>query len=243
MRLTGVGVGPGDPDLVTLRALAVLREAGRVFVPTLGPDEAGRAEAIVRAHVPESRVERLVFALNERSDAARRERHWDAAGARVASWLRSSNGTAAFATIGDPNVYSTFGYLAQTVTGLVPGLAVDTVPGVTAMQALSSAAGVPLVEGTEPLVLVPLARDAAALRDALAYAPHGTVVAYKAGRHLDEVRTVLAEAERLDDAVYGSHLGLPDQDVRPLSTVDAGPAPYLSTVVVPARRGVRGGAL
>jgi precorrin-2/cobalt-factor-2 C20-methyltransferase len=262
MRLTGVGVGPGDPDLVTLRALTVLRAAGRVFVPTLGPDEAGRAEAIVRAHVPESRVERLVFALNERTDTTRRERHWDAAGARVAEWLRSSGGTAAggtvaggtvaggtaggtaaFATIGDPNVYSTFGYLAQTVAGLVPGLTVDTVPGVTAMQALSSAAGVPLVEGAEPLVLVPLARDATPLRDALAYAPNGTVVAYKAGRHLDTVRACLAAAGRLDTAVYGAHLGLPGQDVRPLSTVDAGPAPYLSTVVVPARRSLRGGAL
>jgi precorrin-2/cobalt-factor-2 C20-methyltransferase len=243
MRLTGVGVGPGDPDLVTLRALAVLRDADRVFVPTLGPDETGRAEAIVRTHVPADRVERLVFALNERSDTARRERHWDAAGARVAGWLAETRGTAAFATIGDPNVYSTFGYLAQTVSALRPGVEVATVPGITAMQVLASAAGVPLAEGSEPLVLVPLARDAAALRTALDYATGGTVVAYKAGRHLDAVTAALSAAGRLDTAVYGAHLGLPDQDVRPLSTRPPGPAPYLSTVVIPARRSSRGGAL
>lgn len=184
MRLIGVGVGPGDPELVTLKAVRVLREADRVFVPVLGPDEPGRAEATVLAHTSADRVERLTFALNERVDPQRRERYWDAAGAQVAQWLRETGGTAAFATIGDPNIYSTFGYLAQTVRELVPSVAVETIPGITAMQALASAAGAPLVEGVEPLVLLPLARGAAALKDALAYALDGTIVAYKGGRHL-----------------------------------------------------------
>ena len=107
MRLIGVGVGPGDPELVTLQAVRLLREAGRVFVPVMDVTEQGRAEATVRAHAGHDRVERLVFALNERDDARRRESHWDAAGARVAAWLRETGGTAAFATIGDPHVYST----------------------------------------------------------------------------------------------------------------------------------------
>jgi precorrin-2/cobalt-factor-2 C20-methyltransferase len=144
MRLIGVGVGPGDPELVTLKAVRVLSTAGR-------------AEATVRAHAAHDRVERLVFALNERADRGRRERHCDAAGARVASWLRQTGGAAAFATIGDPKVYSTFGYLAETVRGLLPAVDVRTVPGVTAMQALAAAAGTPLVEGGEALTLLPLA--------------------------------------------------------------------------------------
>jgi precorrin-2/cobalt-factor-2 C20-methyltransferase len=205
-------------------------------VPVLDPGDVGRAEATVRAHAGHDRVERLVFALNERTDATRRERHWDAAGSRVAHWLRQTGGTAAFATIGDPNVYSTFTYLAQTVSALAPEAAVETVPGITAMQALAAAAGIPLAEGTERLTLLPLARgDVDGLRDALR--ADGSVVVYKAGRHLPEVAALLRGAGR--DAVLGEHLGLPGEQVVPLSEVD-GAAPYLSTVFVPARRSGRG---
>jgi precorrin-2/cobalt-factor-2 C20-methyltransferase len=238
MRLIGVGVGPGDPELVTLRAVRVLATAGRVFVPVLDAGDTGRAEATVRAHVTHERVERLVFALNERADAGRRAHYWDAAGARVAAWLRSSGGTAAFATIGDPNVYATFGYLAQTVRALLPDVAVETVPGITAMQVLASACGQPLVEGAEPLTLLPLARDVAPLRDALKAG--GTVVVYKGGRHLAEIAAAVRDAGRA--AYYGAHLGLPAEEVRPLSDVEDA-APYLSTVVVPAHRDSRGGKL
>jgi precorrin-2/cobalt-factor-2 C20-methyltransferase len=238
MRLIGVGVGPGDPELVTLKAVRVLATAGRVFVPVLDAADTGRAEATVRAHASHERIERLVFALNEREDARRRERHWDAAGTRVAEWLRDTGGTAAFATIGDPNVYSTFGYLAQTVTAMVPEATVETVPGITAMQALAAASGTPLVEGAEPLTLLPLARDTAPLRSA--FDLDGTVVVYKGGRHLRQIAKIAKDTGR--DGVYGEHLGLPDERVRRLSDVD-GAGPYLATVLLPARRHTRGGKL
>ncbi|MGH3734444.1 MAG: precorrin-2 C(20)-methyltransferase [Micromonosporaceae bacterium] len=242
MRLIGVGMGPGDPELVTMKAARLLREADRVFVPVLDPSEEGRAETTARAHLDHDRVERLVFALNERHDAARRERHWDAAGHRVAEWLAGHGGTAVFATIGDPNLYSTFGYLASTVADLLPGVVVETVPGITAMQALAAASGVPLTEGAEPLLLVPLAAGASGLAGALDHAKDGSVVAYKAGRHLAEVTKLAAEAGRLDGAVYGAHLGMPGETVGPLTDTD-GVAPYLSTVLFPGRRERRGGKL
>lgn len=239
MRLIGVGVGPGDPELVTLKAVRVLATAGRVFVPVLDRGDTGRAEATVRAHAAHDRIERLVFALNERTDRTRRERHWDAAGERVAAWLADTGGTAAFATIGDPNVYSTFGYLAQTVRGLLPEASVSTVPGITAMQALAAASGQPLVEGGEALTLLPLAGGIDP-RLGQALAGDGTVVVYKGGRHLPEVATEIRAAGR--DGIYGEQLGLEGERVGPLSArPDA--APYLATVIVPAARRERGGKL
>jgi precorrin-2/cobalt-factor-2 C20-methyltransferase len=235
MRLIGVGVGPGDPELVTVKAVRVLRTADRVFVPVLHPGEAGRAEATVRAHAGHDRIERLVFALG---GAPPRDRYWDAAGARVAGWLADTGGTAAFATIGDPNVYSTFTYLARTVAALAPGVRVDTVPGITAMQALAAASGTPLAEGGERLTLLPLPGGIEPIRDVLA--ADGTVVVYKGGRHVAALSDVIARAGR--EAVYGAHLGLPDERVDKLSHVD-GAAPYLSTVLVPAHRHARGGKL
>jgi len=235
MRLIGVGVGPGDPELLTLKAVRILAAAGRVFVPVLDAHEAGRAEATVAGHTPPERIERLVFALNERQDAGRRYAHWDAAGARVADWLRESGGTAAFATIGDPNLYSTFGYLAQTVRGLLPDVSIQTVPGITAMQALAAAAGVPLAEGRERLTLLPATAGLDRILD-----PDGTVVVYKGFRHLPELTAAVKAAGRT--AVYGAHLGLPGEEVADLSTVD-GAIPYLSTVLIPAHRQSRGGKL
>lgn len=248
MKLIGVGMGPGDPELVTVKAVRVLATAGRVFVPVLDSGDTGRAEATVRAHAAHDRVERLVFALNERADRERRERHWDAAGERVARWLRDTGGTAAFATIGDPNIYSTFGYLAQTVRDLVPEVVVETVPGITAMQALSAASGTCLVEGAEPLVLLPLAQGVAPLKTVLSenvLSSRATVVAYKGGRHLSEIAAIVRDAGR--PAVYGAHLGLSGERIADLSDMDDGAAglaaPYLSTVLVPAHRETRGGKL
>nr|WP_151479794.1 precorrin-2 C(20)-methyltransferase [Streptomyces albicerus] len=240
-RLVGIGVGPGDPELVTVKGVNCLRAADVVVVPVMDSGERGRAEATVLHYVPEAKVVRVVFALNERSDRERREAAWDAAGERVAGLLRDQ-GTVAFATIGDPNVYSTFTYLAQTIERLVPGVVVETVPGITAMQDLAARSGAVLTEGTEPLTLVPVTAGAAVLKDAL-NGP-GTVVAYKFGRLAEEVAAALRETGRVDDAVWGSALGLPDESIRPAAELDGAPLPYLSTLIAPARRdGGRGGKL
>ncbi|MBA4859854.1 precorrin-2 C(20)-methyltransferase [Streptomyces sp. PSKA54] len=247
-RLIGVGVGPGDPELVTVKGVNALRAADAVVVPVMAaPDgrdggEPGRAEATVLHYVPEEKVVRVVFALNERTDRARREAAWDAAGEQVAALLRR-HGTVAFATIGDPNVYSTFTYLAQTITESVPGTVIETVPGITAMQHLAARSGAVLTEGTEPLTLVPVTAGSAVLKDALS--GPGTVVAYKFGRLAGEVAAALRETGRIDDAVWGSSLGLPEESIRKASELDADAVlPYLSTLIAPARRdGGRGGKL
>ncbi|OIJ87245.1 precorrin-2 C(20)-methyltransferase [Streptomyces colonosanans] len=246
-RLIGVGVGPGDPELVTVKGVKALRAADAVVVPVMaasdGRDggEPGRAEATVLHYVPEEKVVRVVFALNERSDRARREAAWDAAGERVAELLRR-HATVAFATLGDPHVYSTFTYLAQTLRDLVPGIVVETVPGITAMQDLAARSGAVLTEGTEPLTLVPVTAGATVLKDALG--GPGTVVAYKFGRQAQEVAEALRETGRIEDAVWGSALGLPEESIRPAADLDGGPLPYLSTLIAPARRdGTRGGRL
>ncbi|HEV7451023.1 MAG TPA: precorrin-2 C(20)-methyltransferase [Pseudonocardiaceae bacterium] len=243
--LVGIGVGPGDPDLLTVAAVRELSAAGRVFVPVMAPDLAGRAEAVARAHLTHGRLERLVFALNDDVDGPQRRRHqcWDAAAERVVQYLREHGGTAAFATLGDPCVYSTFGYLAETVRELLPDARIRTIPGITAMQAAASAAGLILIEGSEPLTLVPLSRDLGALDEALSAASrrNSTVVVYKGGRRLAQLRERVAAAGALDRAWCAEHLGTPDQRITPLAQTDA--AAYLSTVVVLPQRNGRGAQL
>lgn len=239
MKLVGVGVGPGDPELVTVKAVRVLREADVVLVPVMAPDEPGRAEAVVLAHT--EAAERVVFALNDRGGVTeRRANAWEAAARRVVEAFRRGAGTVAFATIGDPNLYSTFTYLAQTVRAREPGVEVETVPGITAMQDLAARSGTVLAEGTESLRLLPLTGGAGDLRAALESSD--TVVAYKFGRVAGEVLAAVEATGRLDDAVYGARLGLPDEDVRPACRIE-GPVPYLSTLIVRPRRTGPGGRL
>jgi precorrin-2/cobalt-factor-2 C20-methyltransferase len=236
--LVGVGVGPGDPELVTVKGIRVLREADVVVVPVADTGEQGRAERVVRAHV-DREVRRLVFAL---ADEARRDQAWDTAGAAVAAAYGEGARDVAFATLGDPNVYSTFTYLADTVRGLVPDIEVRTVPGITAMQALAATSGTVLVEGRESLALMPLTAGVDTLRRALDV--HDTVVAYKGGRMLARMLAAVRDAGRLADAVYGAALGLPDEDIRAATDIDTGTiAPYLSTLLVTPRRSGRGSRL
>lgn len=235
-RLVGVGVGPGDPGLVTVRALEVLEAADSVLVPVAeGAPGPGYAERVVRAHLPHAvPLTRVTFSLDP--DPARREASWERAAATVARAV-GGGATAAFATLGDPALYSTFTRLARAVRRRLPGLRVETVPGITAMQDLAARTGTVLTEGREALTLLPFTAGADRLRAALAGSD--TLVLYKGGRHLPAVGQVLREAGCADRAVYGARLGLEAQDVR--RALPGEPAPYLSTVLVPPdREGRRG---
>jgi precorrin-2/cobalt-factor-2 C20-methyltransferase len=220
-------------------------------VPVLGRPgeedraETGRAEATVRAHVDGAVIRRVAFALNDTGGVTPdRAAAWDAAADAVTGAFAAGAGTVAFATLGDPALYSTFSYLAQGVAARDPGVTVETVPGITALQDLAARSGTVLAEGTESLVLLPLTAGPGALAEALA--AHDTVVAYKlsAAGPLETVRKALAEAGRLDGAVFGARVGLAGEDIRPAASVEAGErVPYLATLISTGRRDGRGSRL
>jgi precorrin-2/cobalt-factor-2 C20-methyltransferase len=219
---------------VTRLAVSTLETADRVTAPTTSPDSVGRAEAIVRQILPDLRIDRLAFDMTADRDAGGRDARvasHGAAAAALAPWLAEGQ-SVAFVTLGDPNVYSTFPSLVDEVRRLLPEVAVSTVPGITAFQALAGRSGTVLLDGTESLSLVTALDGVDHVADALVD-PDRAVVIYKGGRYLPAIATLLAERGRLDGAVYGELMGLPGEQIGAVAAAADRPASYLATVIVP----------
>jgi precorrin-2/cobalt-factor-2 C20-methyltransferase len=223
----GIGVGPGDPQLLTLRAAAVLREVGAVLAPRSAEDRDSLALAIARPHLPvDCAVLEAVFPMTE--DRATLEQAWEDA-ARQLIAVAEGGRPAAFLTLGDAMLYSTWSYLMAAVRRLRPDATIDTVPGITAMSACAAAVGQPLAEGRAPLLVWP-DEPPAHLDPLTALAPN--IVFMKAARHLD------ALADAVDalgaDAVAVRRCSLPDQAVtRDLRAWESGRS-YFTTVLMHA---------
>ncbi|MCU1343931.1 MAG: precorrin-2 C(20)-methyltransferase, partial [Acidimicrobiia bacterium] len=221
--LVGVGVGPGDPGLVTLRAQATLRCANRVLVIATDRHSVGRAEMVVRSVAPDAHVQRVAFSIG--ADASERRASLLALAEAVTD-ATDAGELVAVAVIGDPTQWTIFPDLAEVVTEARPWLPIAAEPGITSYQAAAAAAVLPLGQAGAALVVVD---DVDELRRQLERASHG-VVLYKASTDASEVKAAAAHHRRAD-AVVAELSGLPGQRLIPLADTDDGPISYLATVV------------
>ena len=137
MTLYGVGLGPGEADLVTVRGKRVLENCDVVYSP-------GRlSRTVALEHVDESKIGELEFPMTDDEDQLREA--WTEAAAEIAPNAR--DGDVAFVTLGDPNVYSTFGHLRRTIDAFHPDVDLEIVPGVSAATAFTTALGVEVETG------------------------------------------------------------------------------------------------
>ena len=241
LRLIGVGVGPGDPEMVTLQAVRIFRESDVILVPATeaSADGPGRAEQVVLAACPEvaEKIQRVPFSMADpRGVTQRRSEAWETSATAALEAYSQGATTVSLATIGDPSVFSTFSYLAGTVRSQQPDVVVELVPGITAMQALAATSQTPLVEGKEVLALVPMTAGVDTVKAVAQVA--STVVVYKSGRKAGELRDALADRE----AIVGTDIGLPQQTLVALSEV-GDKLPYFATVLSAPKRHTPGGSL
>jgi precorrin-2/cobalt-factor-2 C20-methyltransferase len=231
VRLFGVGVGPGAPDLLTLRALAVLRGADVLALPRSNEWGESMAWKIVAPHfegaTPPERLF-LTFPMNKDPERLRPAlaRAMDAIGERLAAGR-----SVAFVTEGDPSLYSTFVYVAGEARRRWPELPIEVVPAVSSPMAVAAVTGVPLADGQERIAIVPANYGVADLDTLLGM--FDTIVLMKIGPEMPAIVAALARAGLLDRAVYVAKATMREQRiVRDLSSVTAERGDCFAMVIV-----------
>jgi precorrin-2/cobalt-factor-2 C20-methyltransferase len=227
-RLYGLGLGPGDPELVTVKALRLLRAAPVVAYPV--PQD---GESFVRHIVAEwlDRGQREIairFPMRPGPPPAAIYRE---AAARLAAILDGGEDIA-YLCQGDPLFYGSFAGLLEHLGGDYP---VCVVPGVSSPAACAAAACLPLVQRDESLVVLPATLSEAELTRRLATVEAAAAIV-KLGRNFTKLRRVLTALGLLDDAVYVERASLPNQRVAPLAAVDPANVPYFAMALVRSRK-------
>ena len=207
--LYGIGVGPGDPDLMTLKGARVLKRCRHVFVPKARSENGSIALAIANRFLRgDCRTYELVFPMS--ANSAELSRHWEQAAGRVAEVIATGE-DACFLTLGDPLLYSTYVYLVRSLRRQLPALEAVTIPGITAFSAAAALAEFPIGEGNQRVVIIPASDDLDVIGEA--FAGGGTVILMKVGRRLRAVLDFIEQAGFLDRAVYVARAGLEGQQV------------------------------
>jgi precorrin-2/cobalt-factor-2 C20-methyltransferase len=231
--LYGIGVGPGDPEWMPVKAVKILGACRHVFVPRARIAAESVALDIARPHLrPDAVIHELTFPMS--TDAAVLGESWRQGAAEVCRTLEQGD-DATFLTLGDSLLYSTYIYLLRALRELRPEVPVVTVPGITAMSAAAALTNFPIGQGKQLVTIVPASDDLDQFAQVLDRG--GTVVLMKIGQRLERVLDVLEGRGLIDRAVFVAHAGMPQQrvetDVKRLRGLPE-QAGYLSIMIVQA---------
>ncbi len=221
--LYGIGLGPGDPELMTRKAHRLISAAQVVAYPA--PDTGDSfARSIAADAINENALE-IPIVIPMRVERFPAQSVYDEAAAAISAHLEEGTDVAVLCE-GDPFFYGSFMYLFGR---LAESHRTEIVPGVTSMTACAAMAARPLCARNEVLSVVPAPIDEVLLRDRLQAS--GAAVIMKVGRHLAKVRRVIADLNMTDRAMYVAHASLPQQAVVPLAEAPE-TAPYFSMILI-----------
>ncbi len=221
--LYGVGLGPGAPDLMTLRAARLIETASVIAYPTLA-GAASFARAIAADLIP-TRARQIVMDVPMTVERAPAQDAYDKGAAEIAAALNAGDDVVCLCE-GDPFFYGSFMYLFARLSNRYR---VEVVPGVTSVTACAARAGMPLAARNERLTVLPGPLPEAELRSRIDGAE--SVVIMKVGRHLAKIRSVIADLGLTGSAVYVERATLPEEVVLPLADAPE-KAPYFSMILL-----------
>lgn len=226
-RLYGLGLGPGDPELITLKALRILRQVPVIAYPA--PDDGPSFARSIVAHRLSPAQREIVIRVPMEIARFPAQEAYDRAAAEIAGELEAGRDVALLCQ-GDPLFYGSFMYLFGRLGARFP---CEIVPGVSSLGACAAAAGFPLAARDDALAVLPAGLDDAELARRLEACEAAAII--KLGRHFARIRELLGRLGLAGKARYVERASLASERVLPLDKVDPETAPYFSMILLHRR--------
>ncbi|MDP6328105.1 MAG: precorrin-2 C(20)-methyltransferase [Nitrosopumilus sp.] len=215
--LIGIGVGPGDPDLLTVKAVKAIQNADIIMCPASKEERPSIALSVVESIIDKSKnqeIIKLIFPMTKDKDILKAT--WEK-NAKIMAQTVLSGKNVVYLTVGDPYLYSTWIYMHKDLTENYPEMNISVIPGIVSMFTFASKVGVSIAEGAEKVAIIPSCYDLSSVKEIAKNSE--SMIFLKDGRYFDQVIDVLKESGFPDDSIFaiGQDLGTDHEIVRKLT--------------------------
>jgi len=216
-QLIGIGVGPGDPDLLTVKAVKAIQDADVIMCPASAEDRPSIALSVISSLIDKSKnqeIVKLIFPMTKDKDVL--ESHWKN-NAKIMAEKVLSGKNVVYLTVGDPYLYSTWIYMHRDISVNYPDIKISVIPGIVSMFTFASKVGVSIAEGAEKVAIIPSCYDLSSVKE---IAKHSDVLVFlKDGRYFDKVIDLLKESGFPDNSIFaiGQDLGTDHEIIRKMT--------------------------
>jgi len=215
--LIGIGVGPGDPDLLTVKAVKAIQNADIIMCPASKEDRPSIAYSVISPLIDETKnqeVIKLIFPMTKDKDIL--EESWKK-NAKIMAETVLSGKNVVYITVGDPFLYSTWIYMHRDLKEKYPNMNIDVIPGIVSMFTFAAKVGVSIAEGAEKVAIIPSCYDLSSVKEIAKNSE--SMIFLKDGRYFDKVIDVLKESGFPDNSIFaiGQDLGTEKEIIRKLT--------------------------
>ncbi|QDI88867.1 precorrin-2 C(20)-methyltransferase [Candidatus Nitrosopumilus sp. SW] len=215
--LIGIGVGPGDPELLTVKAVKAIQDADIIMCPASKEDRPSIALSVVDSIIDKSKnqeIVKLIFPMTKDQDVLKET--WKK-NAKIMAETVQSGKNVVYLTVGDPFLYSTWIYMHKDLTEKYPEMNISVIPGIVSMFTFASKVGVSIAEGAEKVAIIPSCYDLSSVKEIAKNSE--SMIFLKDGRYFDQVIDVLKESGFPDNSIFaiGQDLGTENEIIRKMT--------------------------
>ena len=215
--LIGIGVGPGDPELLTVKAVKAIQNADIIMCPASNQDRPSIALSVVSSLIDKSKnqeIIKLIFPMTKDKDVL--EQTWKR-NAKIMAETVLTGKNVVYLTVGDPFLYSTWIYMHKDLKENYPDMNISVIPGIVSIFTFAAKVGVSVAEGAEKVAIIPSCYDLSSVKEIAKHSE--SMIFLKDGRYFDQVIKVLKESGFPDDSIFaiGQDLGTENEIIRKMT--------------------------